>query len=117
MGLGLSACSGYSVSQKSESGFSSHAPSSLEDQSCLGLVGPLLNGASEAPEMALKDLPAINLTEVKANAKFKKIAELNPNLENREKSYYIMAYLKKDMPGASDDQLLKKYRELFRSCD
>ena len=92
---------------------------SASSESCIQLSLSLLQDGAGPKKTGLKlsELPFLDLTEVKAQKKFKKLAELNTGAEDQEKSYYILAHLKKNAPELDESQILKKYRELFRSCD
>lgn len=81
---------------------------------CGGLVNELLQGW-KPPKMGTS-IVDLDLTDFKKNPSFQALADMNGLEENREKSYQILALLKKRYPEANDNVLVRHYKSAFRKC-
>ncbi|OUR94180.1 hypothetical protein A9Q84_17920 [Halobacteriovorax marinus] len=58
----------------------------------------------------------IELSKVKRNENFRALASLNGNVEVQEKTYYILALIKKQNPDDTADEVIFKYSRMLKEC-
>jgi len=96
----------------------SRSPSSLSgaEQSCSQIVSTFISKADKS--FTLKELKNldINLKSIKSNSNFRDLASLNGNKEIQEKTYYILALIKKQNLDDSTDEIIKKYSLMLKEC-
>lgn len=107
----LTACSTTQVSRN-------RTPSSvpMEQRSCSELISNFTGVSQKNYSISALENLKIDIQSIKDNSTYKALAHLNGNEEVREKTYYILALLRKHYPNELEDKIIKRYRDMLKDC-
>ena len=96
----------------------SRTPSSvsMKQQSCSQAISVFTTKSQKIYSLKELSLKEINLTTVKSDVNFRELASVNGNEEIQEKTFYILALIKKQYPDESTDQIISRYSKMLKEC-